>query len=43
WLIEYNFKRPHTALGYQTPIKASHLSPMYSSCTHTRQKGDLGV
>jgi transposase InsO family protein len=33
WLIEYNYKRPHKALGYQTPIKASHLSPMYSSCT----------
>jgi transposase InsO family protein len=33
WLIEYNFKRPHEALGYQTPMKASHLSPMYSSCT----------
>jgi transposase InsO family protein len=33
WLIEYNCKRPHEALGYRTPIKASHLSPMYSSCT----------
>ena len=33
WLIEYNFKRPHEALGYQTPMKSSHLSPMYSSCT----------
>jgi transposase InsO family protein len=33
WLIEYNFKRPHVALGYRTPMKASHLSPMYSSCT----------
>ena len=33
WLIEYNFKRPHEALAYQTPMKASHLSPMYSSCT----------
>ncbi|NCN94754.1 transposase, partial [Candidatus Wolfebacteria bacterium] len=20
WLIEYNFKRPHQVLGYQTPI-----------------------
>lgn len=33
WLIEYNFARPHEALGYQTPMQASHLSPMYSSCT----------
>lgn len=33
WLIEYNFKRPHTALGYQTPMKFNDLSPMYSSCT----------
>lgn len=33
WLIEYNFKRPHAALGYQTPMKANDLSPMYSSCT----------
>jgi len=33
WLVEYNYKRPHEALKYQTPIKASHLSPMYSSCT----------
>lgn len=33
WLIEYNFKRPHEALKYQTPMKANHLSPMYSSCT----------
>ena len=33
WLIEYNFKRPHEALRYQTPMQASHLSPMYSSCT----------
>lgn len=31
WLVEYNFKRPHEALGYQTPMKSSHLSPMYSS------------
>lgn len=35
WLIEYNYKRPREALGYQTPMKASHLSPMYSSCTCT--------
>lgn len=33
WLIEYNFKRPHAALNYETPISYSHLSPMYSSCT----------
>lgn len=33
WLIEYNFVRPHETLGYQTPMKISHLSPMYSSCT----------
>lgn len=33
WLIEYNFKRPHAALNYQTPMSYSHLSPMYSSCT----------
>ena len=33
WLIEYNFKRPHETLGYQTPMKFSDLSPMYSSCT----------
>jgi transposase InsO family protein len=37
WLIEYNYKRPHEALGYQTPIKASRLSPMYSSCTRYLQ------
>ena len=35
WLIEYNYIRPHEALGYQTPMKSSHLSPMYSSCTLT--------
>jgi transposase InsO family protein len=33
WLIEYNFKRPHEALGYQTPMEFNDLSPMYSSCT----------
>jgi len=33
WLIEYNFKRPHEALGYQTPMKFSKKLPMYSSCT----------
>lgn len=35
WLIEYNFYRPHEALGYQTPLEFVHLSPMYSSCTST--------
>lgn len=34
WLIEYNFKRPHTALNYQTPLEFSKKLPMYSSCTH---------
>ena len=34
WLIEYNFKRPHQALKYETPMKVSHLSPTYSSCTN---------
>jgi len=33
WLIEYNFKRPHQTLGYQTPLQASKVLPMYSSCT----------
>jgi len=33
WLIEYNFKRPHTALAYQTPMEFSKVLPMYSSCT----------
>ena len=33
WLIEYNFKRPHETLGYQTPMKISKVLPMYSSCT----------
>jgi len=33
WLIEYNFQRPHEALGYMTPMKISKVSPMYSSCT----------
>ena len=29
WLIEYNFRRPHEALGYETPIKMTEVSPMY--------------
>jgi transposase InsO family protein len=36
WLIEYNFKRPHAALNYETPIEFNNLtkvSPMYPSCT----------
>jgi transposase InsO family protein len=33
WLIEYNFYRPHTALGYMTPLEFSKKLPMYSSCT----------
>jgi transposase InsO family protein len=34
WLVEYNFYRPHQALGYQTPIEVSKVLPMWSSCTH---------
>jgi len=33
WLIEYNFKRPHQSLNYETPIEFSKVLPMYSSCT----------
>ncbi|PJA11066.1 hypothetical protein COX67_01680, partial [Candidatus Falkowbacteria bacterium CG_4_10_14_0_2_um_filter_36_22] len=35
WLIEYNFKRPHQSLNYQTPLKFSKVLPMYSSCTYS--------
>ncbi len=35
WLIEYNFKRPHEALNYETPIKLTKVSPMYPSDTWT--------
>ena len=35
WLIEYNFYRPHQALGYRTPIEVSKVLPMWSSCTNT--------
>jgi transposase InsO family protein len=35
WLVEYNFKRPHQALGYTTPIqfteKTIKVLPMWSS------------
>lgn len=37
WLIEYNFNRPHAALGYRCPIHLlqdpSRVLPMYPSCT----------
>ena len=33
WLIEYNFRRPHQTLNYETPINASKVLPMYSSWT----------
>ena len=37
WLVEYNFKRPHQALGYETPVeyhyKNQKVSPMYPSST----------
>lgn len=35
WLIEYNFKRPHQALNYQTPVKKPQVSTMYPSNTST--------
>ena len=31
WLIEYNFKRPHQALNYETPIKMTEVLPRYPS------------
>jgi transposase InsO family protein len=34
WLIEYNFKRPHESLGYETPIKTAEVLPMYPSGTN---------
>jgi len=37
WLIEYNFTRPHQALGYQVPVEYHYetqkVSPMYPSST----------
>jgi transposase InsO family protein len=37
WLVEYNFKRPHQSLGYETPINFQNhyfkLLPMYPSST----------
>jgi len=37
WLIEYNFKRPHQTLGYETPINYNYryhkVLPMYPSST----------
>ncbi len=33
WLVEYNFKRPHASLNYETPIEFSQVLPMYSSYT----------
>jgi transposase InsO family protein len=38
WLIEYNFRRPHQALGYAVPVEYHYMyqkvSPMYPSSTH---------
>lgn len=31
WLIEYNFKRPHQTLNYQTPIEFTKVLPMCPS------------
>ena len=37
WLIEYNFKRPHQALGYMVPVlyhyQYQKVSPMYPAST----------
>lgn len=33
WLIEYNFRRPHESLNYETPIQITKVLPMYPSCT----------
>jgi len=37
WLIEYNFRRPHVSLDYETPINFNNsvkVLPMYPSYTH---------
>lgn len=34
WLIEYNFKRPHETLNYETPLQFVKELPMYSSWTN---------
>lgn len=35
WLIEYNFRRPHQALSYETSLKMIKVSPMYSPSTES--------
>ncbi len=38
WLVEYNFQRPHQALGYEVPVeyhyKYQKVLPMYPSSTY---------
>jgi transposase InsO family protein len=46
WLIEYDFKRPHESLNYETPINfnnSTKVSPMYPSGTRGLLKGMGGV
>ncbi|MDP2598966.1 MAG: integrase core domain-containing protein, partial [Candidatus Liptonbacteria bacterium] len=47
WLIEYNFKRPHQALGYQVPVEYHYqnqkVSSMYPSSTLSGQTVFLRV
>ena len=33
WLVEYNYKRPHQALDYQTPFEYCKVLPMYTRST----------